>query len=368
MDREKVIIKTSIKGIIANVFLATFKAVIGILSNSIAIVLDAVNNLSDVLSAIITIIGAKLGGKNPDREHPYGHGRVEYLSAMFIAMIILYAGFTSFIESIKKIIHPEIPKYTIPSIIILCIAIFVKIILGEYYKKIGEKVKSDSLIGSGKDALIDAIIASSTVLAAFIFIALHISLEAWIGFIIAILIIKSGVQMLKTTLNQILGMRIDRDLSIAIKNTINSYENVYGVFDLILNDYGPDIYLGSVHIEIPDIMTADEIDALTRRISKKVYKEHNVIMSAIGIYSVNTQDKDLIEMREEISKIVYSFSTVIQIHGFYINKTDKYINFDVIIDFADKEREETLKKINEKIQNKYPDYNLNITLDYDISD
>ena len=368
MDREKIIIKTSIKGIVANIFLATFKAIIGFFANSIAIVLDAVNNLSDVLSSVITIIGAKIAGKMPDKEHPYGHGRVEYLSALFISIIILYAGFTSFIEAVKKLINPQVPEYSLYGMIIISLAIFVKIFLGVYFQKVGEKVNSDSLIGSGKDALIDAIIAFSTVLAAAIFVVFHISLEAWLGIIISILIIKSGVEMLKKTFNQILGIRVDRDLSIAIKNTINSYENVYGTFDLMLNDYGPDTYLGSVHIEIPDTMTAIEIDALTRRISKKVYKEHNVIMTAIGIYSVNTQDKELIEMREKISEIVYSFKTVIQIHGLYINKNDKYINFDIILDFQDKQRDETLNNICEKITKQYPDYKTNITLDYDISD
>ena len=368
MEREKIIIRTSIKGIIANVFLAVFKAIIGVISNSIAIVLDAVNNLSDALSSVITIVGTKLAGKAPDKEHPYGHGRIEYLSAMIISIIVLYAGFTSFIESAKKIISPEKPDYTMISIGIIIVAVIVKIVLGLYVKKTGEKVNSESLIDSGKDALMDAVISFSTVVAAVIFLTLHISLEAWLGLIISVIIIKSGVGMLKSTLNQILGKRVDRDLTLGIKNTVNSYKNVYGAFDLILNDYGPDTYLGSIHIEVPDTMTADEIDELTRRISKDVFEKHSVIMTAIGIYSINTQNEEIIKIREKISKIVHSFETVIQMHGFYINEKEKTINFDVIIDFADKQREDTFKSINEKIQKEFPDYKLNITLDYDISD
>lgn len=368
MNREKIIINTSIKGIIANLFLVIFKAIIGIISNSIAIVLDAVNNFSDMLSSTITIIGAKLAKKDPDKEHPYGHGRIEYLSAMIISIIILYAGFTSFIESIKKIINPQIPDYKVITIIIVVVAVIVKIILGLYVKKVGEKVNSDSLINSGKDALMDAIISMSTLVSAIFFILFNISLESWIGIIISVLIIKSGIEMLKITLNQILGKRVDRDLTIAIKNTVNSYENVYGAFDLILNDYGPDTYLGSIHIEVPDTMTAAEIDKLTRNISRKVYKKHNVIMTAIGIYSINTQDKDIIEIREKINKIIHSYSTVIQMHGFYINKKEKIINFDVIIDFSDKKRDETFRKIIKDIKKKYPKYKLNIMLDYDVSD
>ena len=368
MDREKIIIRTSIKGIIANIFLVIFKAIVGFVSNSIAIILDAVNNLSDALSSVITIVGTKLAEKAPDKEHPYGHGRVEYLSAMVISIIILYAGFTSLIESAKKIIHPETPDYTIVSIGIIIVAVIVKIVLGLYVKKIGEKVNSESLIDSGKDALMDSVISFSTVVAAIIFIAFHISLEAWLGLIISVVIVKSGIEMLKSTLNQILGKRVDRDLAISIKNTVNSSESVYGAFDLILNDYGPDIYLGSIHIEVPDTMTACEIDELTRQISKDVYKKHNVIMTAIGIYSINTQDKEIIQIREKINKIVHSYSTVIQMHGFYVNKKEKTINFDVIIDFSDKQREQTFKQIYDKIKEEYPEYRLNITLDFDISD
>ncbi len=368
MDREKIIIKTSIKGIIANVFLAVFKAIIGFISNSIAIILDSINNLSDVLSSIITIVGTKLAGKKPDKEHPYGHGRVEYLSSMIISLIILYAGFSALIESGKKIIYPVTPDYSVISILIIIVAVVVKIVLGLYVDKVGTKVNSDSLKNSAKDALLDAVISFSTVVAAMIFVTFHVSLEAWLGLIISLVIFKSGVEMLKNTLNQILGKRINSDLSIAIKNTVNNYENVYGAFDLTLNDYGPDIYLGSIHIEVPDTMTASEIDKLTRKISKDVYKKHNVLMTAIGIYSVNTQDKDVIDIREKIDKIVDSYPTVVQIHGFYINQKDKEINFDVIVDFSDSQREKTLEEIHEKVQSEFPDYKVNITLDFDISD
>ena len=368
MDREKIIVKTSMKGIITNVFLVIFKMVVGIVSHSIAIVLDAVNNLSDVLSSVITIVGTKLAGKEPDKEHPYGHGRVEYLSAMIISIIILYAGFTSLIEAAKKIIHPENPDYTMVSIIIVIIAVFVKIFLGMYVKAVGEKVNSESLINSGKDALMDAVISFSTFVAASIFIIFKVNLEAWLGLIISFVIVRAGIEMLKTTLSQILGKRINRDLAIAIKNTVTANDNVYGAYDLILNDYGPDIYLGSLHIEVPDYMTASEIDDLTRKISKDVYKKHSVIMTAIGIYSINTQDKEVIKTREKINKLVHSYPTVIQMHGFYINEKEKMINFDVIIDFADKERQKTFKKIYKAIKKEYPDYKINITLDYDISD
>ena len=367
-SRESQIIKTSIIGILANIFLASFKAVIGMISNSIAIVLDAVNNLSDALSSIITIVGTKLAGKAPDKEHPYGHGRAEYLSAMLISVIILYAGTTSLIESIKKIINPETPDYSIASLIILIVAIAVKIVLGIYVQKVGKKANSESLIDSGKDALMDSIISTSTLIAAIIFIGFRISLEAWLGIIISVVIIKAGIDMIRSTISQIIGERIENEVSTSIKKTVSSFDKVYGAYDLILNNYGPSTYLGSIHIEIEDTMKASEIDELTRNIMEKVYNEHGVILTAIGIYSINTQDEQVKQMREEISKIVHSYKSVLQMHGFYVNKKEKNISFDIIIDFNEKNKDEIYKEIYEKVSENYKDYDLKITMDFDASD
>ena len=184
-NRDAVIVRTSVIGIIANIFLAAFKAAVGILSNSIAVVLDAVNNLSDVLSSVVTIAGTKLAGKKPDKKHPLGYGRVEYLSAMIVAAIVLYAGITSLVESIKKIINPETPDYSAVSLIIIGSAVFVKIFLGIYVKKKGQSVNSGSLIASGSDALFDAILSASVLVSAIIFMLTGISLEAYVGVLIS---------------------------------------------------------------------------------------------------------------------------------------------------------------------------------------
>ena len=367
-NREKAIVKTSIIGILANVLLATFKAIIGLLSNSIAIILDAINNLSDALSSVITIIGAKLAGKAPDKEHPYGHGRIEYLAAMIIAVIVLYAGITALIESIKKIIYPETPDYQVVSLIIVVVAIIVKIILGIYVKTVGKKVKSDSLINSGKDALMDSIISLATLISAVIFIFSGVSLEAWLGSIISLVIIKSGIEMLKTTVSHILGRRAESEIAKAVEKTVYECEGVKGAYDLLLHNYGPDTYIGSVHIEVPDTTTAIEIDELTRKIMKTVYQKHHVILAAIGIYALNTKDKDVIEIRNKISSIVHSYESVLQMHGFYLNKNEKIINFDIIIDFSNENREDVYKEIYNKIKELYPEYELNITMDIDILD
>lgn len=367
-SREKTIVRTSITGIIANVFLAAFKAVIGLLSNSIAIVLDAVNNISDAGSSLITIVGTKLAARKPDKKHPFGYGRIEYLSAMVISVIVLYAGITSFVESVKQIIHPETPDYSAVSLIIVAVAVVVKILLGRYVKATGEKVNSDSLINSGKDAMLDSVISASTLVAAGIFLMFHISLEAWLGAVISIVIIKSGVEMLRDTISQILGEPNDPDLVNRIKQTVKQFPEVRGAYDLVLHNYGPDTWNGSIHVEVPDTYTADQLDRLIRNIQSEVFKEHRVILTAIGVYSVNTKDEENIRIREKVREIALSHEHVRQIHGFYLDQDEKTMRFDVVISFNAGDRREVYTEVVADVQQVFPDYQLQVAMDMDFAE
>lgn len=366
--RENQIVKTSIIGIITNVLLAAFKAGVGLLSNSIAITLDAVNNLSDALSSIITIIGTKLARKPADKKHPLGYGRIEYMSSTIIAFIVLYAGVTSFVESAKKIISPEAPDYKSITLIIVSVSVLVKIILGSYVKKMGKKLMSDSLVASGTDALLDSIISFSTLVAAVIFIFLHLNLEGILGAAISIIIIKSGFEMLGEAISRILGERIKSDISKQVKKTISEFDDVFGAYDLILHNYGPDSYIGSVHIEIPDYIDAQKIDELTREIQEKVYEQHRIIIAAVGIYAANTRDKDVIEMKDKIRKIVDKYESVLQLHAFYVDKENKRVKFDLIIDFDEENRAALHDGVVSEINKLYPGYAVDITMESDISD
>ncbi|MDO4862652.1 MAG: cation diffusion facilitator family transporter [Ruminococcus sp.] len=368
LSREKKIIRTSIVGIVANAFLAAFKAVIGIMTNSIAIVLDAVNNISDAGSSLITIIGTKLAGKEPDKKHPFGYGRIEYLSAMVISVIVLYAGITSFVESVKKMIHPETPEYTTVSLIIVGVAVVVKIILGRYVKSVGVKVNSNSLINSGEDATLDSIISASTLVAAIIFMIFGLSLEAWLGAVISVVIIKSGFEMLKETISQILGEQNDPELAKNIKQTVTSFPDVHGAYDLVLNNYGPDAWNGSIHIEVPDTHSADKLDQLIRDIQTAVYAKHNVILTAVGVYSENTKDKECIEVRKKVHDIVFSHEYVRQMHGFYMVKDKKTLRFDIVISFDAKDRKAVYNEVIADVQNAFPDYQLRTAMDTDFAE
>lgn len=366
--REKEIIKVSIIGIIANLFLAAFKAVIGTLTNSIAITLDAVNNLSDVLSSIITIIGTRIASRKPDKKHPLGHGRVEYLSAGLIAIIVLYAGITSLVESVKKILNPSEPEYTNIALIIVAVAVVVKLVLGSYVKSKGKKLNSDSLVASGEDARLDAIISASTVVAALIYIFWGVSLESYLAALISLVIIKAGYEMISETLSEIIGERIDKDVIDELKQTIMEFEDVYGVYDVVLHNYGPDTLIGSLHIEVLDTYTAGQLDELERHLMKAAYDKNNIILAGISVYARNSKDDRAKKDFEKVRHLVMSHKYVLQMHGFYINYEEKIMNFDIILDFDSPNRNEEYMHILSDVQEAFPDFAIGITLDLDVSD
>ena len=367
MNRSKKIIKISIQGIIVNVVLVIFKAVIGFIVNSIAIILDAVNNLSDALSSIITIIGTKLSGKAPDKKHPYGYGRIEYLSSVIIAIIVLIAGLTSFKESFEKILHPEEANYSMVSLIIVAVAVVVKFVFGRYVKKQGENLNSQSLVASGTDAFMDSILSLSTLVAAIISLLWHLSLEGYLGVIISIIILKSSIEILRETLNSILGVRADSDLTNKIKEKVNSFKEVEGTYDLILHNYGPSEILGSAHIQVDDNMTAKDIHKLTRKIQHTILEDYGIILT-IGIYAANTSDKEVALVKKELDEIIKKYPEILQVHGFYVDTETKSISFDLIIDFKTENRNTIKDNVLKEIKEKHPSYHYYAVIDNDYSD
>ena len=366
-NREKTIVKTSIIGIVTNLFLVAFKMFVGFVSNSIAVILDAVNNLSDALSSVITIIGAKLGAKQPDRKHPLGYGRIEYLSSMIVAALVLYAGITSLVESIKKIITPEAADYDKVAIIIISVAIVVKLLLGLYVKKQGQKVNSGALAASGSDALFDAILSASVLASAIVYLIWGISLDAYVGVIIAGFIIKAGIEMMIETLNEIIGKREDAETTQELKKIICEEEEVHGAYDVTLFNYGPSRNYGSVHIELPDTLSVDDVDKITRRIQVRVFQKTGIILTGIGVYSFNTSDDEAAHIRNAVQETVMSHDWALQMHGFYADTEKKTIRFDVVISF-DIERKEALQTLYAEVGGMYPEYQLTIIPDVDVSD
>lgn len=317
------------------------------------------------MSSIITIIGAKLGARRADKAHPLGHGRVEYISSMLVAAIVFYASITSFVESVKKIINPETANYNAIDLFIIAVAIAVKLILGKYVKTQGEKVHSGALITSGSDASFDAVLSASVLVSALIFLISGISLEAYVGVVIAVVIIKASIEMMRETLNDLIGHRTDAEVSKRIKAILSEAPEVKGAYDLVLFDYGPNKSYGAVHIELPDVMTVSEVDVLTRKVQMRVYKETGVILAGISIYSYNTKNEFATQMRAKIQNIVLAHEWALQMHGFYLK--DKSIRFDVVLSFNVAQKE-ALNILIHELQQLYPDYTIQIVPDVDITD
>ncbi len=364
--RFKTILRTSIVGILVNALLGVFKAIVGTVSNSIAITMDAVNNFTDAGSSLITILSTTFSVKAPNKKHPFGYGRIEYMGTLLIAILILYAGVTSLIESIKGIITPETAEYSTVSIIIICIAVVVKIGLAIFFSKVGRKVKSDSLIATGKEAIGDIAISVATVVAVVIYIFTGFSIEAWLGAAIAGFIIKSGVEILIETIGKILGKGADVEIVKNIKKEIASFDEVDGAFDLVLHNYGPDTYMGSIHVEVSDTLSINEFDALTRRIQERVFEKFGIFITAVGVYSVNTTDEKVIETRESVKELVSNIEHVKQIHGFYLD--DKTMRFDAVISFAARDRRAVYDQVVEQVGEKYPEYKLVVGFDMDFNE
>ena len=368
-ERETAIVRTSAIGITANVALAAFKAAVGILSNSIAVTLDAVNNLSDAISSIITIVGTKLSNKKADREHPFGHGRIEYITTTVIAAIIMYAGISSLIKSIQDIIDPVTPDYSPLSLVIIAVAVLVKIILGHYVRSVGNRVNSDTLIASGSDALFDATLSTSVLTAALIFIFTKISLEAYVGVVISGFIIKASIELLQGSIKEIIGMRPDAALSTLIYDIVKEDPDAEGVYDLIIHNYGPDRFVGSFHTEVLDTTSAIEIDTMIRRLSTEIYKQTSgkIIIAAIGIYARNTTDNRIVKMRTEVTEMALAHEGVLQVHGFIADIENQFMAFDAVIEFG-YDGKQIVHDIIHEVEAAYPDMNVSVLLDRDTSD
>ena len=371
-SRERQIIRASRIGILTNLLLSAFKAIIGIISNSIAIILDAVNNLTDAFSATVTVIGVKLAGKPADKEHPFGHGRAEYFTAVVISVVIIIAGGSSFIESIKKIIHPEQSDYTTLTLAVLIVAILAKIVLGRYVKKVGHRVNSESLIATGADALFDALVTSATLVSAILAMFLgekmsEVPVDGILGALISLIIIRAGYNMLMHPVNELLGERIPSSIAKSIKADVCKIRPVMGAYDLQLHNYGPELMVGALNIALPEEMTAEQIHFLSQKIKRDIYAKYGVQL-IVGIYAVITKDPTIVELQKKVAEIATSAPGVIQVHGMFTDTIEKHISFDIVIDFSVKDIAALKKCIIDKIQNRLPGYSVLINIDKDWCD
>ena len=362
MNRNQQIIRTSVVGIAANLFLAAFKAVAGWVAGSVAIVMDAVNNLSDALSSVITIVGTKLSEKPADRNHPFGYGRVEYFSAIIISVIVLSTGILSLVESVKKIFNPTNPSYTAVTLTIIIVAIVVKIVLGWYVKKQGVRLQSNALEASGADATFDAAVTLSTLVSAGIMLFTGVNLDGILGSIISLVIIKAGIDMIGAPVGQLLGKSIPKDMMHHIVQDVKQFAGVLGVYDVILNYYGPNAIIGSLHVSVPESMTAKRIHGLTRSITKLLYDKYHVIVT-VGIYAVCDHGKES-ELQKGVMAFLKSYPHIEQVHGYFYLEEKRTVTFDVVPDDTVHDDNAFQFQLLQEIRKVYPNYIFSIVIDH----
>ncbi|MBO4369935.1 MAG: cation transporter [Paludibacteraceae bacterium] len=363
--REQAITRTSVIGIIINVFLVIFKALVGFLANSLTIMVDAVNNLTDVMSAVITIGGIKLAHKRADKEHPFGHGRFEYFSSILIALLVFGAGVLSLVESIRKIIHPLQTAYTWVTLLVVFAAIASKIFITVFYRKNGKKYKSDALLASSYDALFDILISISTLIGAVTNMIWSFNIDGYIGVLISVFIVKAGVELIISPLNEVVGARADLDLCRKINSEVCQIDGVMGAYDLVVHNYGPERIIGSVYIEIDASKRADEVQMLCHRIELALRDKYGIDMT-IGIYTISDATTEVGQMQRKIKQMVLQYPGIVQAHGIVADPMMRELSLDILVDYR-QDTEAIAQQVLDDLQSKYPDYHIKLKKDLDFS-
>lgn len=360
--RYRDVVRASIVGILANVALTVVKAAAGFAAGSIAVVLDALNSLTDVFSSIATIVGERISCWRPSRKFPFGFGRVEYVTSILIAAIIIAAGVLSFAESLRKVVHPSEPDYTAVTLAVLALATVVKIVLGIYFIRRGKKIKSQPLKASGVDALYDAILTFGTLAAAVVCLATHIDLDGWVGLVISVFVVKAGLDVLAEAIRSIIGERPDAGTVKGIRSLVADHEGVLGVYDLIVDSFGPEFLLVACHIEVADDMTARDINDLTRHIEEDLRAQYRA-EAILGLHAYNAMS-DYTAMRAKLDEITEHHPEILQVHGFYVDEPAAHVDFDLVIDFHH-DADPLRRHIIDEMTAAYPRYTYDVIVDVD---
>lgn len=362
--RNKQVVRAGLVGIVANVLLSSAKLLIGLVANSLAIILDGVNNLADAGASIITIVGVKLGARRADREHPMGYGRVEYLSALAVAVIVLATGIVSFRDSIEKILHPVISDYSWVAVVVIVIAIAVKLWLGIWTKKQGKETDSDALVASGVDSYFDAVVSATTLLAIATAVFWHVSIDGWVSAFISLVVAKAGWDMMSDVVNEILGERIDPRLAKELKTEIAAFPGVLGVHDLYLDAYGPNEMIGSVHLALEADTTAAQIDMLSRQITAQVYREHHILLTC-GVYGIVSKDPEYQQLFKSVRDQVATYPGATSMHAFFVDPDTGEVRFDVVRSFDVKDPGPWRDELEKELAEKHPGHTFKIAIDVD---
>lgn len=361
-QRERAIVRASFVGIFGNLALTLFKFIVGFASNSIAIILDGVNNATDALSSIITIVGTKLAGRKPNRAHPFGFGRLEYVTSVIIAIIILAAGIISLRESIDKIIHPAVTHYSVLAITVIVVAIVAKIAIGVYFHRRGKATNSQALIASGIDSNYDAVLSGGTLVVAIFQIAWDINIDGLVGLIISLVVCKAGIEVLGQAMAPLIGTREDDKFGRQIREYVESFPEVLRAETLVLDNYGPNEIIGSIKIEVPDDMAARTVSELSRKIELGARQKFNVML-VVGINAVNKSGA-FQDVRAKLEELTAQDPSIISFSGFYGDEDTRTVYFNLLLAFKC-DGEETQKTLVDHMKQAFPTYTFEVESDYD---
>jgi cation diffusion facilitator family transporter len=357
-------------GIFANLVLFTVKLVTGLAINSIAFIGDAFNNLTDVLSSLITILGFKLAGKPADEEHPFGHGRMEYIAGLIVAFLVLLVGYELIKTSIGRVLNPVTVNFSIPAFFIAILAILVKGWLFLFNRYLGKTINSQALSASALDSLSDMF--STTCIAISLLASLVTSLpfDGYVGILVSGLILYSGYSLVKETINPLLGENPDLELVKQIKKKVLQHPEIIGIHDLIIHSYGPGRYMASIHVEVSATEDFTEIHELIDHIERQCAKELSILLT-IHMDPINTECEEVSKLQKEMEVILEDFPEVISFHDFRIvGKEDKKnLIFDIVVkrEVTPQEENQLRQSIINKVREKHPHFHCIITIDKDYS-
>lgn len=360
--REGTVVTTSALGILVNLLLAAVKITVGAMASSIAIISEGVNNATDSGSSLITIVGTKLSGKSPTKEHPFGYGRVEYLTSLIIAGFILATGAELLISSVKLVIHPGTIAVSYVSIAVVAVSAGVKLALGSYTVKKGRAAKSDALVAVGTDCRNDSVVSAVTIASALVFLLFHYSVDAWAGIVTSVFILKSGWDVLSGTVGKLLGEPADKKLADEIYEEVRATPCVLNAADMMLHNYGPDAYSGSVNIEIDHEKTLGEVYAVIHDLQLRIMHKYGVVM-VFGMYAVDADDPEQRELRRVIARFVADYEHVVSYHALYLPHGAKQLYCDLVVDYEMKDRDKLETDFRAFIGGKYPDFEIILTIE-----
>ncbi|MBQ0064210.1 MAG: cation transporter [Firmicutes bacterium] len=363
-SRDGIITTTSGIGILANLFIALTKIIIGLLASSIAIVSEGANNAADVLSSVMTLIGAKLAKKHPDEEHPFGYGRIEYISGLVIAVIILVTGIEMLMSSVKLVFNPEEISVSYLALCTVAFSAVIKFFLGNYTIKMGQKADSGALEAVGADCRADSYASTITIISALVFIFFKWNIDAYAGVITSLLIIKAGYDALMGTLGDIIGRPGDEELAAQIYKEIRSTEGILAAVDMMLHNYGPDAWSGSVNVEIDHKKTVGEIYQFLHDLQLRIMHQYHVVM-VFGVYAVNHDAEYINTMRKNIQSFIHDNEHVKSFHALYLDEKTNDIYCDFIVDYDLKDWDALRSKFEDYMKTIYPEQNVILTIETD---